>query len=307
MNQVILLTTRWSRNYWESTQDAPYKWDVINNGLSNLTDLAKSFPLPALGIYGKGKQEDYSDRNFVYIRIQGITADDKPANGLFHSEPVKPSSTSSNVLRSKLPDRRLVAVIETDTLLKILNEIGEQPPTQWLQMVTREVVSIKTPSWRDYLGHYFLELESGNMGDNEFEDRIARLLTALGFKVTQKEHSIQGACADGIALHEDIGIVYDCKNTQSYTPTESDVRALKQYTNDEMTLHSEKTLYSAFISRDFQSPPRQDTFHLRVEPLLYLLWVKLVKGSEFNLNPHKLILQKRRELNRETIDEYWRP
>lgn len=308
MNQVVLLTTDWAADYWHKPKRAQFTGKVSYRDLPNWSDLADSCPLAGLGIYYK-KKNDYSRRPFVYIQIKGMSYDSGTANPFFTFEVIQASSTSSDALRSRLPSENLalISTIQTDDLLRILREVGEQAPAEWLQLVAGKTAA-KTPvSWCEYLGNYFLALEQGTLSDNEFEDRTAFLLKALGFKVTSKGHNIQGPYEDGIAFHEDIGIVYDCKNSQNFAPTEDDIRALKQYATDERTIHSDKTLYSAFISKDFLKPPQQDTFHLRIESLLYLLFIKLIKGSEFNLNPVKLILQKRRELDRKAIDEYWRP
>lgn len=308
LNQVILLTTDVEDDYWHKPKTAKFWGKVRYTDLPNWNILANSCPLAGLGIYYQ-KRRDCSRIPFVYIKIKEMSYDSKTGNPFFDFDVIGVSSTQSDTLRRKLPlkNQLLISTIEIEDLLRVLNEIGEKAPEEWLHWATDKALPKPSLSWRDYLGNYFWGLEHGTLSNNEFEDRIAFLLRALGFKVTQKGYTVPGPYADGVALHEDIGVVYDCKNSQTYTPIESDIRALKQYTNDEATLHSGKTLYSAFISRDFQTPSQQDISHLRVEPLLYLLTVELIRGSEFNLNPFKLILQKRRELNRQTIDEYWRP
>lgn len=309
LNQVVLLTTDWACDYWHRPKVAKYTKPVSYRDLHNWNDLAHSCPLAGLGIYKLGKKQDCSKTPFVYIKINGMTYDVGTGNPDFNFEVIQVASTNSDTLRNKLSaeNKRLISSIESHALLRILNEMGEKQPNEWLQLAPGGPISTASPSWRDYLGNYFLALEQGTLSDNEVEDRIAFLLKALGFNVIPKGHRIQGAYADGIALYENIGVVYDCKNTQSFAPTEDDIRALKQYTNDEMILQTGRTLYSAFIAKDFQMLPRQGTFHLRMEQLLHLLAVKLKKGSDFNLNGFNLLLQRGRELNDQAIDDYWHP
>jgi len=309
LNQVILLTTDWEEDYWHKPKTAIYPGKVSYTEVPNWSNLANSCPLAGLGIYYQGRKHDYSSIPFVYIKINGMSYDEGTGNPRFNFEVVRVSKTRSDRFRSKLPSKyhRLISTIQIDDLLKVLGEVGEEEPDEWLKLAIGGAIQKPALTWRDYLGDYFLALERSGLSDDEFEDRIAFLLKALGFRVTPKGHNIEGAYADGIAIHEDIGVVYDCKNRQTFAPTEDDIRALKQYTSDEMTLNSGKTLYGVFISRDFQMQPHQNIFHLQVEPLLYLLAVKLIKGNEFNLNPFKLFLQKGRDLNRQKIDEYWHP
>lgn len=135
MTQVILLMTKWSPDYWQRTQEAPYEWHVIATGVPNLNRLVNSTPMPGLGIYGSGQDYEHGDRNFVYIEIKGISSGYKPYKGVFYTAPFKRASHSSDLLRSKLPDKHLVASIESDSLLSILSELGENPPVDWLDLL----------------------------------------------------------------------------------------------------------------------------------------------------------------------------
>ena len=308
MSQIILLKTDWACDYWHTSKSARYPGNVSYTDLPTWEELTKSCPVAGLGIYYKGKKGDCSKIPFVYIRVKGMEYDPGTGNPSFHFDVFQVSSAKSDCLLNKLPraNKRLISTIQASDLTRILSELGESPPNEWLQLIERVTPTSISPSWRDYVGKYFLAVEQSSLSDNEFEDRIASLLKALGFVVTQKGHTRQGSNADGIAIYEKICIVYDCKNTDLFLPTESDIRALKLYTTDEKTLQSsEIPLYSAFIARNFQRQPQQSTFHIKAEPLLYLLSVKLVKGRDFNLNPFKLIFQKQKELSRKPIDEFW--
>jgi hypothetical protein len=305
MAQVILLQTNWAGDYWNKAKTAPYTEQVRYTDLPDWVDLANRCPLAGLGIYIRGKQRDYSQERFVYIRITGMSYDPGTGNPSFAFDVIRPSATNSETMRNRLPyeNRHLISTMQTDDLLTVLAELGENVPDDWLTLAQdKRPVQV---TWHDWLGTFFLALEQ-SMSDNDFEDRIASLLTAIGFKVTQKGHTIRGPYADGVAIYDDVGIVYDCKNTQNFAPTEDDLRALRQYNADERILQSSKTLYSAFVSRDFRASTQQDIFLVRVVSLLYLLYVKLSMGSDFNLNPLKLILQKGEGLTCQKIDEHWR-
>lgn len=309
LNEVILLTTDWEPDYWNKPKTAIYPGKVKYTDIPNWSNLASSCPLAGLGIYYAGRKHDYSGLRFVYITITRMSYDVGTGNPRFNFEVVRPSKTSSDKLRSKLPPKylRLISTIPIEDLLNVLSDLGEEEPEEWLKLAVVGVSQKRSPAWREFIGDYFLALERSGLGDNEFEDRIASLLKAIGFRVTQKGHKMEGAYADGIAIHADVGLVYDCKNSETFAPTEDNLRALKQYVGDETTLNRGKNLYGAFVSRGFQAEPYQNIFYLRVESLLYLLAVKLTKGIEFDLNPFALLLQKGKELDFQRIDEYWRP
>ena len=224
---------------------------------------------------------------------------------LFSFKVMKKATTSSKSLVDKLPDeaKKLFWAINADELIKILSEIGETPPKEWLHLIG----SVKTSGcWRDYIGTYFLELESETLGNDEFEDRVAHLLTALGFDVTQKGHKIKGEYADGIATFDEneYAIVYDCKNTVNFVPTAENKRALMKYFEDEKKIRKEKSLYTAFIAKSFKDEQR-GIFFVPVDSLLYLLYKKLTMGSKFTLSPLRKILDSDISLTTEMIDKEW--
>jgi hypothetical protein len=303
MKQVILLATVWASDYWESDKEAPYPKRKYTE-LLGWEELSKNSPLAGLGIYIKLKENDFTKIPFVYLKITGMRYDSNTHAPYFNFQVIKKSKTESKRLTDRLPkeNKKLFSVIEAGQLIKILNEIGEEPPEEWSELI--ELVRALV-SWDEYIGKYFLKLKDVNISDSEFEDIVAKLLNALGFDITQKGHKIDGEFPDGIAAFENnYAIVYDCKNTYNYIPTANDKRALEKYFDDERKRREEKYLYKAFIAKSFREVQR-DIFYLPVDSLLYLLYKKLTMGSKFTLSPFKKILDDNISLTIDTIDKEW--
>jgi len=151
-------------------------------------------------------------------------------------------------------------------------------------------------------------LESENLSNNEFEDRVAALLTALGFCVDQQGYKLKGAYPDGVAIFDGkYAIVYDCKNKKDFYPTEEDKRALYDYLMKEKLVNEDKEHFCAFIAKSFAGEKEEkNIFYFSVEDLLYLLYKKLILGPKFSLSPLKKILYEKMTVNKETIDNEWR-
>jgi mRNA-degrading endonuclease YafQ of YafQ-DinJ toxin-antitoxin module len=303
MKQVILLATDWDPNYWESNKEAPYPKRKYTE-LPGWEELSKNCPLAGLGIYSKLKKNDLTKIPFVYLKIIGMRYESNTHEPHFNFELIKKSKTESKRLIDRLPEenKKLFSAIEAGQLIKILYEIGEEPPKEWFELIEL----VRTPvSWEEYIGKYFLKLKDVNISNSEFEDIVAKLLNALGFDITQKGHKIEGEFADGIAAFEnDYAIVYDCKNIYDYIPTANDKRALEKYFNDERKVRKEKYLYKAFIAKSFGEAQR-DIFYLSVDSLLYLLYKKLTMGSKFTLLPFKKILDNNIMLTIKIINKEW--
>ncbi|ROL56130.1 hypothetical protein D9V84_09410 [Bacteroidetes/Chlorobi group bacterium Naka2016] len=303
MKKVILLATAWHSDYWESDKEAPYPGTTYTQ-LKEWDELSQNCPLAGLGIYIKQKENDFRTIPFVYLKITGMRYDPITQQPYFNFKVIKKASRESIELSIRLPSetRRLFSAINADQLIKILNEIGEKPPAEWLSLIESGQTSV---SWEDYIGKYFLDLKSGNLSNDEFEDRIYNLLTALGFDVIQKGHKIRGEYCDGVAIFEGgYGIVYDCKNTVDFIPTAENKRALAKYLEDEKKLHEEKNLFNAFIAESF-GLEQNEVFYFSIDALLYLLYKKLIMGSKFRLSPFKKILDNKMSLTIETIKKEW--
>jgi hypothetical protein len=304
MKKAILLFTDWEKGYWESSKEAPYTRRKYTD-MHEWNHLKSELPLPGLGIYGNFKKQDLSREPFVYLRIDGMRYDDDSKQPYFSFTPIKPTKIESIQLTRNLPPelQKLFVAIDVNTLMTILNEIGETPPSEWMNLIELREVLV---SWRDYIGKYFLEIETESLSNDEFEDRIYALLTALGFNVTQKGHTLQGEYCDGIFSFEDYAVVYDCKNSPNFVPSADDTRAIEKYLSDEKKVRREKNIYSAFIAKSFGGQHKGDIFHFNTGPLIYLLYKKLLMGSKFALDPIKKVLENRTPLTDKNIDNEWR-
>lgn len=304
MEKVLLLATGWQSDYWELPKEAPYPKMKYTN-LPEWDDLSKSCPLPGIGRYIKQKDKDFSQNAFVYLEITGMRYDSTTEEPYFNFKTLTKSKIKSCILEDKLPsdNRKLFSVIEPEKLFRILQDIDEEPPEEWKKLIE---IKEEIIHWRDYIGKYFLDIEEMTLSNNEFEDRVAALLNALGFGVVQKGHKIIGEYADGIAsFGNDYAIVYDCKNTQNFFPCAVDERAIKKYLDDEKKIRSERNIYCAFIAKSFKEESRKDMFYLPITTLLYLLYKKLSLGSKFTLSPLKKILDNFTPLRKETTDKEW--
>jgi len=304
MKKVLILATNWSPDYWESEREAPYpkklhtdiaEWDVVS----------KNCPLPGIGRYFKQKDKDFSIEPFVYLEIKGMRYDFNTQEPYFDSKILTKSKMKSSVLEGKLPydKRKLFSAIEYEKLIRILEDIGEEPPEEWKKLIEikKEIIH-----WENYIGKYFLKIEEGTLGNAGFEDRVAVLLNALGFMIYQTGHYIPGEYPEGIAsFDKDYAIVYDCKNTQNFIPGAEKERAIKKYLKDEKKIRSERNIYCAFIAKSFKEESKKDILYLQINSLLYLLYKKLSLGSKFTLSPLKKIFDNFIPLEKEIIDKEW--
>jgi hypothetical protein len=235
----------------------------------------------------------------------GMRFDPSTKQPYFDFETVAKSKTESRRLEGKLGGiyKKLFSAIDFEKLTGILRDLGEEPPDEWRGLAEAKEETI---GWVDYVGKYFLEIEDKILSNNEFEDRVAVLLNALGFQVNQKGHKIPGEYPDGIAsFGDDHAIVYDCKNTQYFMPSAADERAIKKYLDDEKKIRSERNISCAFIAKSFKGEGRKDIYYLPINSLLYLLYKKVFLGSKFTLSPLKKIFDNLISFGKETIDKEW--
>lgn len=302
---MIILCTAWAEDYWESPKEAPYpkrsykefpEWD----------SLANTCPLPGLGIYIKQKDKDYTNRNFVFLKIKGMRFDKENERPYFSFEPIAVSKTPSINFTQQFPPvgNRLFSAVEGTKVLEVLQTIGEEPPDEWKGLIKFEEKLAR--SWRDYVGKYFLELIDTDLSNNEFEDRCSELLKALGFKVSQLGHIVIGEYPDGEAFLDEDVIIYDCKNTEDFIPATEDKRKLDDYRDNAKLVHKNKDVYGVFIAKNFGEKQTGDFLFFPVSVLVYLLYKKIALGHNFNLSPFRKILAKRLTLDQNTIDNEWR-
>ncbi|MGB9853143.1 MAG: hypothetical protein ACPLPX_09825 [Candidatus Kapaibacteriota bacterium] len=305
MKKILLLATAWEPDYWESDKEAPYPKTNYAD-LPEWDDLSKNCPLPGIGRYIIQKNKDYSSNQFVYLKITGMRYDPSTKQPYFDFKTLMKSKTESYKLKDHLPkfnQNKLFFAIESEKLIEILKNIGEDPPEEWLKLIE---IKEEIIHWKDYIGKYFLEMEVKTLSNDEFEDRVFVLLNAIGFNVTQKGHTLPGEYPDGIASFDDYAVVYDCKNTSSFSPSSADIRATTKYLEDEKKIRREKNMFSAFIAKSFGQQSSGDIFYFTINSLTYLLFKKLLLGSEFTLDPIKKILTNKTPLTTDLIDKEWR-
>ncbi|MEO0172019.1 MAG: hypothetical protein ABIL13_02075 [candidate division WOR-3 bacterium] len=257
--------------------------DVLNDW----DDLCNNLPLASLGVYFG----EIKNQTFDYLIIRDMKYDPENPKLEFWYEYVGTSRVSSGELLKKLKlvdegSKKLISSMESENLLDILGELGENPPDVWLNLVG----NIQKRNWRDYIGKYFLDLESLK-GENyeKFEDGVYELLRALGFDVEKKGKEVEGDFPDGIATYEEkehksksFAIIYDCKNRLFY-PNKDDERALENYYNKEKVALKVKNVFAVFIVKSCQPNYNGQFPCFPIESLLYLLYKKLELGNKFNL------------------------
>jgi len=306
--RVLILYTHWEpEDYWEQPREAPYPGRSYRE-LPEWDELAKSCPLPALGVYTKGrlKKDKYVDRThkeFVYLRLLGMRFDRESGQPYFLIEPISRASRPSREFLKSFPATNLFAVVDGDRILAVLRALGEEPPEDWVKLIGTKRFTI---SWRDYVGKYFLDLIDENLSNDDFEDRCWRLLVSLGFEVEQLGHKVIGEYPDGEATLDDVVIVYDCKNISEYNPSAEDKRKLNGYVQDAKLKHKDKIVYGMFIAKSFDAMQTGDLFYVPVSSLVYLLYKKLMLGRRFSLSPFRKILAKKERIDETLIDNEWR-
>lgn len=301
MKQVLILATNLQPDYWNTGKEARYKNQKYTE-LPQWNELELNCPIPGIGRY----YGNYSESPFVYLKINGMRYDPTTGIPYFNINPIAKSDSSSTKLYDKLPTscRKYFSAIDASNLLGILKDINEEPPKEWIELLDSQ---IKSFNWKDYIGRHFLEILENKLSNDDFEDRIAELLTALGFSVNQKGHKVKGEYPDGTASIHNYVIVYDCKNvSQDYYSTAGDIRAIKKYSEDEKKILSAEKIYPAFIARSFAVTSEKQVYQISVDFLLYLLYKKLSMGFKFSLSPIKKILDNFTPLKIETIDNEWR-
>lgn len=222
------------------------------------------------------------------------------------------SELSSKALLDQLPQLsgKLFLSLKSDVVLNALLAIGETSPDEWLKLA-KGTSSLKTVSWQDYIGRYFLELNNTNLSDDEFEDRCFTLLKVIGFKkVKQFGHTVN-LCKgvpypDGEAhIDDDIVIVYDCKNSSNFSPGIDQNEKLRSYINNAKDQYKEKEVYGIFIAKDFNQIQGSEFLYCSVSDLVYILYKKLKLGIEFDLLPMRKIIKKKYSLSQRLIGNEW--
>jgi len=310
--RVIVLYTAWKIDYWENPSEAPYP-NRSYKELPNWNELRDSLPLPGIGVYIKQREKDYAERPFIYLRIKGMRYDHR-GQPYFDFEPISQGNSRSMDFSLKIGKHPLFEALSFDEAMRILNELAEKPPESWQKLAQAE----KLAEWRDWIGKHYLHVESEDISNDSFEDLVAELFTALGFEVEQMGHKKYGTYPDGKLVTPspyDFALIYDCKNTKNFYPTEDDKRALKNYIDKfNADIKAEyghiKTVYSCFVAKSFASSLTSASevgadILLDTTSLIFLLYKRLRLGIKFRLTPLKDACEYKLKLSIKLINDKW--
>jgi DEAD/DEAH box helicase domain-containing protein len=308
MSKVIILYTNWTRTLFGINPGlAPYPQNQYTQ-LLNWNELVNFLPLAGLGVYINGRNGDFRDSPFVFLKIMGMQYDNN-GQPSFNTEPILTTTQSSQEFLDHLADPHfLFESRESNEILDVLNTIQVQSPPDWLALLG-ETPPNQRDNWKFWIGEYFKRLN--NIGNNDFEDIVADIFRAIGFEVEQMGHKRPGAYPDGVlkAPNLNFAFVYDCKNSSNYFPIAGHGEAMAGYINREggrlREGRPDLNVYQYFIAKSFTHPPTpNDEPGLTAENLLYILHKKLKLGNKFSLMPFEEAWRRRR-IDKQWIDEHW--
>jgi hypothetical protein len=287
MKEVLVLCTGWSQDYWESDKVAPYP----KRSIQPIRHLKNTLPIAGIGAYLKQKGRDFSSRSPCFLIVKNIDENEKGEPQFdFHFISKIEGITSSKFL-GEVGTPGLFFSISQDKILDVLNKFGIKPPPEWKALLEEK----PQPSWQDHVGKYYLDI-LGPISNSEYEDRIAKVFTALGFEVEQIGYKKEGEYPDGIIYSKDFAIIYDCKNRSNYFLDARDKRAMIKYVQYAKRRIKEQRgidkVYFAFIAHsygevenisDIEKETSTKGLLFTSEALLYLVFKKLSLGRLFLL------------------------
>lgn len=310
---IILLSTIWQNNFFNQNVDAPY--NISEENYNNYWQpLSQQCPLKGIGFY-----KDHPDgrcqatNNFVYLRINGVRYDGQRIH--FDCRFIGFSNTQSINFIHSLPyinRNPLFSIIDDNIFNTINRDLNLLPPQEW-NNITPLIPPPQPPipntppeEINNFIGNYFLEINTAILGNNEFEDRIYNLLIALGFETSQRGHLIQGAFPDGYAFFNNNILVYDCKNSVNYFPHAEDRLSMDNYVEQAINLFPEfNNHFPVFIAKTFSNNLPVNYKYINVNSLIYLYYKKISMGIDFQLNPLINIFMQNQILTRNMINVNW--
>jgi hypothetical protein len=289
MAEILVLCTYWEQDYWENDKIAPYP----KRSITPIQHLRNTLPLAGIGIYTKGKDRDFTAQPPCFLIVKNITQNEKEEPQFdFHYVSKMQGITSSGLL-DEMGVRNLFFSLSEEKVLPILEKLSIKPPPEWQKQL--ETKSLPSQSWLDWVGGYFQDIMQ-TISNNEYEDKVAEIFSALGFDVEQLGHKKEGEYADGIAYSKDFAIIYDCKNRTDYFLNANDKRAVIKYVQHAKKRIEERKkierVYFAIVAHSYDqveniSNIEKETsskgFLLTSEVMLYLLYRKLSLGPSFLL------------------------
>jgi hypothetical protein len=287
VREVLVLCTFWSSDYWESDKVAPYP----KRSIKPIQHLKKALPLAGIGVYIRGKGQDFSSQPPCFLIVNNIIENEKGEPQFDFHFISKMEGISSSEFLHEIGDKGLFFSVPQGKILSILNKYAIEPPQQWKALLEEG----PQPSWQDWVGKRFLDILNP-ISNSEYEDRVAEIFNALGFEVEQMGYKKEGEYPDGIIYSRDFAIVYDCKNRSNYFLDAKDKRAMIKYVQYAKRRIEEQRginkIYFAFIAHSYErveniSDIEKETstkgLLLTTEALLYLIFKKLSLGRSFLL------------------------
>jgi hypothetical protein len=289
MTEVLVLNTYWEPNYWEKDRVAPYP----QRSIDSIKHLKDRTPFAAIGVYIKGKGKDYTSRPPCFLIIKHLSENEKSEPKFDIQFISQMQGVTSAAFIKETPRMDLFYTITEEKTRIILEKLGVTPPQEWQSLLGEKTIPVT--SWLDWIGKYFQEIQL-IVSNNDYEDRIAEIFTALGFEVEQLGHKQEGEYPDGIAYSKNFAIIYDCKNRNNYFLNAEDKRAVTRYVQHEKRRIEERRnidrVYFAIIAHsysriekinDIEKETGSKGLLLTSESMLYLLYKKIGLGPKFLL------------------------
>jgi hypothetical protein len=260
--------------------------------MERIKGLKESLPLAGIGIYRKGKHKDLSFLPPCFIIVQSIERNEKGEYEFGFRYLSKMEAITSSKFADEMEISTIFSPHPHEKVLEVLEKLGIKTPVEW-----QKLLEPKSPTtWKDWIGKHFQEFLSTSISNNDYEDRIFELFTALGFKVEQQGHKKEGEYPDGIAYSKHFAIIYDCKNRPNYFLSANDKRAMVKYvSNAKRRIEEQKEVekvHFAFVAHyysnvegisDIEKDTQSKGFLFTSEALLYLLFKKISLGPLFAL------------------------
>jgi len=323
---ILILKTSNYENLWDKDGKAKYQQDYLKRFKEDLKKWKDDCPLPAISFYVK--KQDNKPPSF--LSIEDITYEGEEVYFSFRLISQLPNITSSDFAK-KLENnekKELFYPVGYDKINSVLDKLNITPPEKWKELLESPHNSDEPRGWKSWIGEHFLKIDpdvNDNDSYNDYEDIVAEIFTALGFKVNQMGHLMaKKEVPDGISKTEDLknkfAIVYDAKNRKNFYPDSDEIRAMKQYVNkfiDDPFLKDieEERIYFAYIARGYSSginigqirnliEVHSEGFLFTSEAMLRLLYWKIKLGPNFNLSKLKDLTSKN-PINLEDVDEIY--
>ena len=287
MEEILVLCTSWEVDYWEIDKIAPYP----KRSIKPVEHLKNALPMPAIGVYIKQRERDFTNRPPCFLIVRDISENDK-GEPLFDFHFVaKIEGVTSHGFLSEIGGKGLFFTVPQKKSLKALRKFGIEPPAKWKMLLEEKT----QPSWLDWLGKRFQEILQP-ISNPEYENRVAEIFNALGFEVEQMGHKREGEYPDGIIYSRDFVVVYDCKNRSNYFLDAKDKRAMIRYVKYSKRRIKEQRdidkVYFAFVAHsygnvknisDIEKETSTKGLLFTSEALVYLTFKKLSLGRSFLL------------------------